>query len=162
MNKQALLHIPDSKFCFPLDKNTLVLRLQMDKSEIIDKVEVVYGCKYTIHEEQKVVLMEEKYQDSLYKCYEITLKLDDVRLAYVFRIWQEGKGYYFSEDGITETYNFKQGYYNFFQMPYINESDIHPMVDWMEHAVFYQIFIARIGMKNVPFCLFHLPSLCSN
>lgn len=150
MNKQALLHIPDSKFCFPLDNNTVVLRLQMDKSEEVEKVEVVYGCKYTIHMEQKTALMEEKYQDSLYKYYEITLKLDDVRLAYVFRIHKDGIGYYFSEDGITETYDFKLAYYNFFQLPYINESDIHPMVDWMENAVFYQIFIDRFhkGKKD--------------
>lgn len=143
MNKQAILHIPESKYCYPINQNTIVLRLRMDKEDDIDKVEVVYGCKYTIHLERKTAIMEAKYQDNLYRYYEIELILEDVRLSYVFRIWKGEENCYFSEDGITNTYDFKLSYYNSFQLPYINQNDIHEMVDWMEGAVFYQIFVDR-------------------
>lgn len=143
MNKQAILHIPQSKYCYPINQNSVVLRLRMDKNDAPDRVEVVYGCKYTFYLEQKTAEMEAKYRDDLFIYYEIVLTPGDVRLTYVFRIWKEQKYCYFSEDGITSEYNFKLCYYNSFQMPYINKSDIHEVVDWMRGAVFYEIFIDR-------------------
>ncbi|WOO37757.1 glycoside hydrolase family 13 protein [Anaerocolumna sp. AGMB13020] len=143
MNKQAILHIPQSKYCYPIDQNSVVLRLRMDKNDAPDRVEVVYGCKYTFYMEQKTAELEAKYRDDLFIYYETQLTLEDVRLTYVFRIWKEQKYCYFSEDGITEEYNFKLCYYNSFQMPYINKNDIHEVVDWMRGAVFYEIFIDR-------------------
>lgn len=143
MNKQAILHIPESKYCYPVDQNTIVLRLRVDKEDAPDRVEVVYGCKYKFYLEQKTAVIEAKYEDDLFTYYEIKLTLEDVRLAYVFRIWKDQKCFYFSEDGITSAYDFKLCYYNSFQLPYINKSDIHEIVDWMGEAVFYQIFIDR-------------------
>lgn len=148
MNKQAILHIPESKYCYPVNQNTLVLRLRMDKEDDADCVEVVYGCKYKYHETQESAVMEEKYQDDMFKYYEIELKLKDVRLSYVFRIHKGKKCFYFSEDGITSTYDFKLAYYNSFQLPYINRNDIHEMVDWMEGAVFYEIFVDRFNQGS--------------
>ena len=79
----------------------------MDKEDDADCVEVVYGCKYKYHETQESAVMEEKYQDDMFKYYEIELKLKDVRLSYVFRIHKGKKCFYFSEDGITSTYDFR-------------------------------------------------------
>lgn len=143
MNEQGILHTPDSKYCFPLDSHTLVLRLRVDKNDSLEKVEVIYECKYEIQEKQRHVTMERKYEDRLFAYYETALSLKDVRLAYVFRIWEQGKGYYFSEDGLSEVYNFSLGYYNFFQLPYINTADLHREVGWMREAVFYEIFVDR-------------------
>ncbi|MCJ0549089.1 glycoside hydrolase family 13 protein, partial [Enterococcus cecorum] len=57
----------------------------------------------------------------------------------------ENEKYYFSEEGLSKEYDFSKGFYNFFQMPYINEADIYPTVDWMKNAVFYQIFVDRFS-----------------
>lgn len=143
MNEQGILHIPDSKYCFPLDEKRLVLRLRMDRNDCPDKVEVIYESKYLIHEKQQSRLMERKYEDRLFAYYEIELTLEDVRIAYVFRLWENGKGLFFSEDGLSETYNFALGYFNFFQLAYINKADIHEEVEWMRDAVFYEIFVER-------------------
>lgn len=143
MNKKALLHKSDSKFCFPVGEKNLVLRLQTDKDDIFDKIEVIYANKYTVHQGQEKVQMELKYTDNLYNTYEVELELEDVRLSYVFCIWKDNKPHYFSEDGITKDYNFTLSYYNSFQMPYIHKSDLHTVVPWMEDAVFYHIFIDR-------------------
>ncbi len=150
MNKQAILHIPESKYCYPINQNTLVLRLRMDKGDCVDRVEVVYGCKYRFYLEKETAVMEAKYKDDLYTYYEIQLELKDVRFVYVFQIWENQKCYYFSEDGITTTYDFNLSYYNSFQVSYINKSDIHEVVDWMRGTVFYQIFIDRFyqGSQN--------------
>lgn len=143
MNEQGILHVPDSKYCFPLDTHRLVLRLRMDRKDHPEKVEVVYESKYVIHEKQQTIAMDKKYEDRLFAYYEVVLSLADVRLAYVFRIWENGKGFYFSEDGLSETYNFSLGYYNFFQLPYINAVDVHEETGWMRQAVFYEIFVDR-------------------
>ncbi|MEG2014967.1 MAG: alpha amylase N-terminal ig-like domain-containing protein, partial [Clostridia bacterium] len=34
MNREALLHIPESEFCFALDKNTVVIRLRTSKTDV--------------------------------------------------------------------------------------------------------------------------------
>ncbi len=80
MNEQALLHVPDPRYCFATAKKELVLWLRTARED---------------------------------------------------------------EDGLTDTYGFEEGFYNFFQMPYINQNDVLPVVPWMRSAVFYQIFVDR-------------------
>lgn len=143
MNRQGILHIPDSKYCFPLDERTLVLRLRLDKRDAIEKVELIYESKYRIQQRQNKLLMEKKYEDSAYAWYETRMELSDVRFSYIFRIWENGCGLYYSEDGLTEEYDFSVAYFNFFQMPYINAADVHREVPWMRNAVFYEIFVER-------------------
>ena len=150
MNKHAILHIPESRYCFPLSTKEVVIRLRTSRFDENLKISIIYGMKYEFQGNQKVAPMELKYTDSLYNFYEIHLKIDDVRLVYVFQIEEDGKTYYFSEDGVTSDYNFQQAFYNCFQLPYINEIDVMPTVDWMRKAVFYQIFIDRfcVGDHN--------------
>lgn len=143
MNQHGILHIQDSSYAFALNTNCIVLRLRVDKKDAIDKVEVVYECKYKINMEQQSCEMERKYEDAAFAYYEIMLPLSDVRFAYVFRLWEKGRSYYFSEDGLSGEYDFKLAYFNFFQMPYINKADIHQEAEWMKSAVFYEIFIER-------------------
>lgn len=142
MNIHAIYHLQDSPYCFPISSDEMVIRLRTAADDI-DKVTIVYENKYVIGETQQSRVMTKAYKGSLFDWYEITLKLQDTRLAYVFLIESGDETYYFSEDGITKDYDFSLGYYNFFQYPYINEADIVRPVEWMKHAVFYQIFVDR-------------------
>lgn len=150
MNEQALLHIPESGYCFAESGKKIVLRLRTDRRDEIDRVEVLYECKYRFQEKQQCFLMEKKYEDRLFAYYESTIDISDVRIAYVFRIRQGEDAWYFSEDGLTKEYDFSLGYFNFFQLSYINEADLHREVMWMRRAVFYQIFVDRFyrGIKE--------------
>lgn len=143
MNEHAILHIPDSRYCFATGEKELVIRLRMAKEDEKVKVTLVYGGKYEYQMKQQEQEMEICYTDKCYHYYELKLRLEDVRFAYIFRLEEEGKTYYYSEDGVTETYNFEEAFYNFFQMPYINRNDLLETVDWMRTAVFYQIFVER-------------------
>lgn len=147
MNKCALLHIVDSSYCFPVSKNEIVLRLRTAKNDIV-RAQVIYENKYIIGQTQKKTDMRKAYVTELYDFYEVKLTLEDTRLGYVFYVEDGEKGYYISEDGATETYDFTIGYYNFFQYPYINEADITECVPWMKSAVFYQIFVDRFHMGD--------------
>lgn len=149
MNRYAMLHIVDSSYCFPVSEKEIVLRLRSARDDI-QKAEVIFESKYVIGTSQQKKEMPKAYSSELYDFFEIKLNLEDTRLAYVFYVYDGEKYYYFSEDGITEKYDFTLGYYNFFQYPYINKADIMECVDWMKQAVFYQIFVDRfnIGRKE--------------
>lgn len=148
MNEHAILHIPDSRYCFATAEKELVLRLRMAREDEDAKVYLIYAQKYDFSLKREKLKMEISYSDRLYNYYEVKLKLEDVRFAYVFQIEKDGETYYFSEDGTTKTYCFEEGFYNFFQMPYINKNDVLEVVDWMRNAVFYQIFVERFAKGN--------------
>lgn len=142
MNKYAIWHIADSSYCFPISKNEIVLRLRTGKDDIAC-AEVLYESKYVIGQQQKRAKMRKAYIGEIFDFYEVKLKLEDTRLAYVFYVNDGEEYYYFSEDGVTKNYDFTIGFYNFFQYPYINEADIMGCVPWMKTASFYQIFVDR-------------------
>ncbi len=148
MNEYAMLHIPDSRYCFAAGEKELVIRLRVSKEDRGADIFLLHECKYDFYEKRSRLKMEPKYTDRLFDYYEVRLVLSDVRFAYIFQIEEEGKTYYYSEDGLTENYDFSEGFYNFFQMPYINQNDWMPTVDWMKNAVFYQIFVERFAMGD--------------
>lgn len=148
MNKQAVLHIPDSQYCYPIERNAVELRLRVSSEDEFDGVTAVYGNKYAYHLIRSEAPLKKNYSDGSFDYYTVTLLLKDVRLVYIFVLEQGEKKYYFSEDGITETYDFDKAYYNAFQLPFINTADIMPVVDWMRGAVFYNIFVDRFFRGN--------------
>ena len=148
MNKYAIQHIADSSYCFPISKNEIVLRLRTGKDDIAC-AEVLYESKYVIGQEQKSIIMRKAYTGEIFDFFEVKLELEDTRLAYVFYVNDGEKNYYFSEDGVTESYDFTIGFYNFFQYPYINEADIMECVPWMKTATFYQIFVDRFHQGDM-------------
>lgn len=147
MNKYAVQHIMDSSYCFPTGEHDITIRLRTAKDDI-SQVWLFYESKYRIQEHQNKAEMTKVFSGSEFDYYSISLHLEDTRLAYVFYLF-DGKEYkYFSEDGLTDTYDYSKGYYNFFQFPYINKVDILPMVDWMRSARFYQIFVDRFNIGD--------------
>ncbi|MFU0828128.1 MAG: Neopullulanase / Cyclomaltodextrinase / Maltogenic alpha-amylase [Lachnoclostridium sp.] len=142
MNRYAIQHIVDSAYCFPVSQNEIVLRLRTAKDDI-KKAYVIYESKYVIGEKQKKAEMTKGYTGELFDYFTIKLKLNDTRLAYVFYVNDGEDNYYFSEDGVTKSYDFSIGYFNFFQYPFINKADIMEVVPWMKNAVFYEIFVDR-------------------
>lgn len=143
MNKAAIMHRVESNYCFPTSTNSLELRLRFDKNDQIDEVTVLYGCKYSFYSEQKEQKMAFWLSDATFCYYKAIITLDDLRVAYIFKIKTGDKIYYFSNDGLTTDYSFKTAYYNFFQIAYINENDIIKEVSWARDAIIYEIFIDR-------------------
>ena len=148
MNELAMQHIPESKYCFAINSNTMAIRLRVSKEDFPDKIEVVYGGKYEYAKTQYSVTMERSYEDRLFAWYTAYITLDDVRFVYIFKITEEGKVSYFSEDGLTDKFDFVLSFYNCFQLAYINEADVMEPVEWMKTAVFYQIFVERFFMGD--------------
>ena len=113
------------------------------RGEEFCKVALIHAFKYEFQITRQEKPMDKKYSDRYYDYYETKVELSDVRFAYVFALDTKEGRYYFSEDGVTKEYNFELGFYNFFQLPYINQEDVMEPVSWMKDAVFYQIFVDR-------------------
>ncbi len=142
MNRYAMFHAANSAYCFPVSEKEIVLKLRTARDDM-RRVQVFYESKYVIAERRQCADMKKYGSSELYDYYVVKLQLEDTRLAYVFFVDDGEKQYFFSEDGVTEEYDYSLGFYNFFQYPYINRADIPVMVDWMKDAVFYQIFVDR-------------------
>lgn len=142
MIEQAIFHKPETEYAYAKDQKTISLRIRIAREDI-PNIYVIYGGKYNFAQKFNRAQMELSYTDRLFNYYTIDLELKDVRLVYVFEIQQGDRIYYFSEDGLTEKYDFTLNYYNAFQIAYINDTDIHKTVEWMEGACFYQIFVDR-------------------
>lgn len=148
MNESAILHCSESKYCYAADGNTVCLRLRISRRDNPKEVSVIYGGKYAFATQRQIAVMQRSYQDRFFAYYTVTLSLSDVRLAYVFKLIEKGKEYYYSEDGLTDSYDFDLSYYNCFQYAYINGADIARSVDWMDTACFYQIFVERFKIGD--------------
>lgn len=144
MIEQAIFHKPETEYAYAKDKKTISLRLRTAKEDV-PEVDVVYGGKYNFAQRYHRAHMTLSYTDRIFNYYVVDLELEDVRLVYVFEIREGDKVYYFSEDGLTDYYDFTLNYYNAFQIAYINETDVHKKVEWMEGACFYQIFVDRFN-----------------
>ncbi len=144
MNEHAILHTMDSEMSFPISENEIVIRIRTSKFDSL-KITLIYGPKFTYHINRYEEKMTLKYEDKLFNYFEVKLHLSDDRLAYIFKIEENEEIYYFSEDGVSKSYNFDLGFYNYFQMPSINKADIMQNVEWMKSAVFYQIFVDRFN-----------------
>lgn len=142
MLEEALYHMPETQYGYALDSETYSLRLRTARSDT-PKVTAIYGGKYDFWKTRRRKEMALLYRDRLYNYYAVELKPRDLRLVYVFELSEGGRRYYYSEDGLTETYDFKNAYYNAFQIAYLNPCDVHRPVSWMGNARFYQIFVDR-------------------
>ena len=147
MNKYAIFHQPESRYAYALSDNKLriILRTAHEK---FGSVEILYNNKYDFTKHRNTAVMTKFAETELFDYYKADFTLTDVRLAYVFLISQNGKTYYYSEEGISESYDFELAYYTFFQFPCINGSDVMRVSDWTQSAVFYQIFIDRFSRGN--------------
>lgn len=143
MNLQAIYHRPESNYCFASSQKELTLRLRFAKGEKIEFVSVLYNTKYAIAEKQFESEMELFLSDNLFDYYTVTLALADSRVSYVFKLRVGGKNYFYCEDGVVENYDFNYAYFNSFQFAYIHDSDVIKNAEWLNNAVFYQIFVDR-------------------
>lgn len=145
MNEYAIYHKPESNFAYALNGNEVAVILKVAADDKFDGVEILYNNKYDFTKKRSAAPLLRYAEDGLFAYYRADIRLPDARLAYIFRITENGKVFYFSEEGLSENYDFKLAYYTFFQFPFINSADVMPVVKWTESAVFYQIFVDRFA-----------------
>lgn len=146
MDKSALEHISESVYSHPISNDTIEIRLKTKLGDDIKKVELLYAEKFKLHKGFKSKEIVETISDEYFTYYITHLKLNDKRLAYIFKLTTlKNHVFYFSESGVTEDYDIKKGNYDFFQVPYINDLDVIKIHKKFQNRVVYQIFVDRFN-----------------
>ncbi len=153
MNIPAVTHRGRGIDCYPLDEHTFRIRLTTAKGDF-DRAEICYCMnKYAWSTQRQTLPMPRIADDDTLDYYQIDLTGDDTRLCYLFLLYYNSECFYFSEEGLSRTYDFERAYYTFFQYPYIFPCNVHRHIPWTDTTVMYQIFPERFanGMGEKPY-----------
>lgn len=153
MNIPAVTHRGRGIDCYPLDEHTFRIRLTTAKGDF-DRAEVCYCMnKYAWSTQRQTLPLPRIADDDTLDYYQIDLTGDDTRLCYLFLLYYNSECFYFSEEGLSRTYDFERAYYTFFQYPYIFPCNVHRHIPWTDTTVMYQIFPERFanGMGEKPY-----------
>ncbi|MFW5981125.1 MAG: alpha amylase N-terminal ig-like domain-containing protein, partial [bacterium] len=150
MNKAAVYHISSLSFAYPISRNSLKIRLKAEKNDLMD-AKIVYGSRYPRNEQDPYQYKDMNLvaSDSLYDYFETIIKVTDNRFRYFFYLNDGQEEVWFTEKGFTERRpHGYHGFGEFFQYPIINENDLFKGAEWVQDAIFYQIFPERFYNGN--------------
>ncbi|MGM0437771.1 MAG: glycoside hydrolase family 13 protein [Bacillota bacterium] len=148
MIKSAIEHKSYSNYAFPVDENTLKLRLKTAKNDL-KNVKVIYGTRFVFdgREPLKVKEMKLKTSSSVNDFYETTIELEDPRFRYHFLLDDGENKSWYNEKGFSENRP-RGGKSGFFQYSLITDDDLLDLPTWLDEAIVYQIFPERFNNGN--------------
>ncbi|MGM0445957.1 MAG: glycoside hydrolase family 13 protein [Bacillota bacterium] len=148
MNKAAVFHESIDNFAYPLDDNTLRVRIITAKNDL-KSVNIIYGPKFDNYKDPVLTKkMDKVASDNVHDYYSTKLHLDDPRFRYHFLLEDfKGKKLWYNEKGFFESR--PRGHESgFFQYPIITDWEKFKRPDWLKDAVIYQIFPERFKNGN--------------
>jgi len=148
MIKSAIEHKSYSNYAFPIDENTLKLRIKAAKNDI-KSVKVIYGTRFVFdgREPLKVKEMKLKTSSEVNDFFETTIELEDPRFRYHFLLDDGENKRWYNEKGFSKNRP-RGGKSGFFQYSLISNDDLLDRPDWLDEAVVYQIFPERFNNGN--------------
>lgn len=155
MNHAAVFHHAGGHYCYPKNQNELIINLKTGYE--VERVWLVSGDpfdagiaggaeKWTGTTEE--IFFKKDLKDQ--RWWTTTVKPPYKRLKYYFILKAEGKNYYYFENGfLTKEQIEEEGrMLQYFNCPWMNESDISCTPEWVQHTVWYQIFPERFCNGN--------------
>ena len=147
MNKTAIYHLSDLPYAFPIDENTLRVRLQTEKNDIKEAY-VHYIDRYVTSDNYTKKKMDLWLETELFDYYIADISQKYNRYRYFFElIDDEDNHLFYNERGF---YTIAPNTYDSFGFiyPYIAKTDLYDGVDWLKNGVVYQVFPARFARGN--------------
>ncbi len=159
MKKSSFVHDPKSYYAYGVDANTLEIKLRVIKGHAIS-VEIIYGEPFGfafdevrqrgdwVLDEEFVKPMEKYLTSPEYDYYIYTVNAPTKRTKYAFII----DGHYFVGPqhlfDLNDYPHERKNLANFYNFPYLLESDIFKAPSWIKDQIWYSIFpdsFNRIG-----------------
>lgn len=141
---ESILHQPYGSYAFPIDHQTLRIRLRAKKNEL-KQITLLLGDRYQPIENDLPFIMENIAKDELFDYFQVDLHSDTRRLRYTFFIEnKKGDAWWYGDKGIVKD----RQYAGDFQFPYINEADLFDVPEWAKEGIVYQIFPERFKNGN--------------
>lgn len=149
MNKQALFHQSDSRYCYSLGGSKAHLVLRTAKNDDLAQVEVLYSSFGELYHDVSSAAMKKTHTDELFDYYELDLDNGHPGYCYVFRLTETDRTVtYYSESGLTSSYNFQEAFLDEFMFAFPNESDLVRENPSFSGRLFYQIFPERFACSD--------------
>ena len=146
MDLSALHHEAESNYSYAIKEKIVKIILKTKRDDNIKNIYLLYNSKYLFKKERYLVEIKNKISTKYHDYYYIYLKVEDVRIGYIFKIIDNDNNfYYYSENNIlvNEEYEFDKCDFDYFQLPYINKIDIVKTNKKFNNRIFYQIFVDR-------------------
>ena len=150
MEYSAILHDMDKRFCYAIDKDLFVIRVQVKKDDIKEII-LHYMDKYIsieLKDTRKTVPMKKIASSQFHDYYEAQLQMHLICLRYYFEFtdMQGEKVYYgnyeFSKECITNRDRM-------FDCPQnLREEEMFEVPEWAANKVVYQIFPSRYAASQ--------------
>ena len=147
MNRGAIAHMPDIRYCYCIEPGRFLFRLQTGRDDIA-QVRMHYRDKYIplfIMDTRAVAPMRRVAQDACHDYYELELSIDVVCLRYYFELTDKnGERLYYSNcrfltvepDDNDRMYDLPQN---------LREIEAFSVPSWAKNKVVYQVFPARFA-----------------
>ena len=150
MEYSAIFHDMDKRFCYAVDKDLFVIRVQVKKDDMKEII-LHYEDKYIpmeLKDTRKTIPMKKAATSQFHDYYEVQLQMHLVCLRYFFEFtdMQGEKVYYgnyeFSKECITNRDRM-------FDCPQnLREEEMFEVPEWAANKVVYQIFPARFAASQ--------------
>ena len=147
MLKEAIYHSPQGSFAYPVGDNELFVQLKAQKGDL-ERVTVHYDGRFTGKKDagpRYTVEMEKYCSDELFDYFTAIISYERKKFEYYFLLDDGTKKLYYTNYGF---YGQKPAAKSYFEYTYICEKDYFTTPDWVQNAVFYQIFPERFNNHN--------------
>ena len=150
MNRAAVAHMPDSRYCYCVTPGRFLFRLQTGRDDLA-VVKLHYRDKYIpvpLLDTRAVTEMRRVAQDGCHDYYEIELEIDVVCLRYFFElVGHDGERIYYSNCRFLR--EAPEDNDRMFDLPQnLRETERFAVPEWAKDKVVYQIFSRAICFQQ--------------
>lgn len=150
MNRGAITHMPDSRYCYCVSPGRFLIRLQTGRDDIVE-VKMHYRDKYIpvqFLDTRAVTDMKRVAQDGCHDYYEVELDIDVVCLRYFFELTgHDGQRIYYANCRFL--IEAPEDNDRMFDLPQnLREVERFDVPQWAENKVVYQVFPARFASSK--------------
>ncbi len=153
MEFSAIFHDANKRYCFALDKNTFLIRIQTKKGDM-RQVILHYQDKHIPSEyldTHQMVRMEKAASDQYLDYFEAVIKMDAMCIRYYFELedYSGEKIYYSNYEFVKEPFADVERMYDCPEL--LKEQEMFRIPQWAKNKVIYQIFPSRYATdRDVP------------
>ncbi len=148
MEYSSIHHRPNDNYSYPINTETLHIRLRTKKQDI-SSVGLIFGDPYISDNGQwqyEELPMSLSGSDNRYDYWHIYVKPPYRRIRYGFKVTSEGESAFYTEKGFFKEAPRDPGCY--FAIPYLHQNEVFKAPEWVKDTIWYQIFPERFANGN--------------
>ncbi|CAH0249114.1 glycoside hydrolase family 13 protein [Peribacillus sp. Bi134] len=148
MEFSSIHHRPNDNYGYPINTETLHIRLRTKKQDI-SSVGLIFGDPYISDNGQwqyEEIPMSLSGSDNRYDYWHIYVKPPYRRIRYGFKVTSEEESAFYTEKGFFKEAPRDPGCY--FAIPYLHQNEVFGAPEWVKDTIWYQIFPERFANGN--------------